>query len=251
MNGPIVDPETLISQEEEQIETNATEQPKDSRFFSIGALPSGYHPYNFKELLIRPFSFAELKLISRAAQTQTNQNIIHAVNNCINVDAFDLTVGDFYYILFWLRVNSYPKTPWIVEWTCRNLIESEGEERICGAENFDRISESSVSIKQLENKDLPEGLDFPRARDLDDIQEMAKNPDFRFLIKEIQWIKGSSMEEKIFYLENSEDLELFEKAKKASDEFQHGIIETLKLKCKECGGLHSHVMTINPLTFFR
>ena len=250
--NPIVDPEKLIPQEESSVAaSNKNHNQKDSRFFSIGALPSGYAPYDFDELMIRPFSFVELKLLSRAAQTKTDMNVVHAVNNCVSEDAFNLTVGDFYYVLFWLRVNSYPKTPWTVSWTCRNVLEDEEEQRLCGASNISRISSSSVEILPLEKTELPEGIDFPRAKHLDDIQDLLKDPDTRYLVKEIQWIAGDSIPEKIRKLESSESLDLFEAAKQASDDLQHGIVETIQLKCKECGGLHSHKMTINPLTFFR
>lgn len=98
----------------------------DSRFADIGQLPSRFVPYSsrylrdkcFDKLLIRPLTINELKLISLAVTTKDIRNLVRAVGLVINQPVEALTVGDFFYIMMWLRVKSYTKSPVIVNWTC-------------------------------------------------------------------------------------------------------------------------------------
>jgi hypothetical protein len=238
----------------------------DNRFSDIGALPSGFVPYDFDDLLIRPFTIRELRLVSRAAQTGQYTNLLRAVDQCTDIDAYQLTIGDFYYVLLWLRVNSYPKTPLLVNWHCTDMVSINDEggittdpdeavgTQVCDTHNSELVHMSTVDIIKLD-KDSPEidpRLDYPRAHLLDDIQEMLKNPELMQLVRAIQYVKeGNTMQEKLEALEREDDLELFDDAMGATEKHKHGIRETVYLKCRRCGGRHRHVLKIDPLTFFR
>jgi hypothetical protein len=91
---------------------NPVKAEYDSRFADIGQLPSRFIPYSsrylsdkcFDKLLIRPISINELKLISLAVTTKDIRNLVRAVGLVISQPVEYLTVGDFFYVMMWLRV---------------------------------------------------------------------------------------------------------------------------------------------------
>lgn len=124
----------------------------DSKYEDIGQLPSRFIPYTakyltdkfcFTRILIRPLSVAELKLISSAVVTKDIRNLIRAVDLVIDVPVEFLTVGDFFYILMWLRIKSYTKSPVVVSWTCHAEYYTEKRtvtEPILDIENNEELS---------------------------------------------------------------------------------------------------------------
>jgi hypothetical protein len=251
----------------------------DSRFVDIGDLPSGQKPYTFTQLFIRPLSVNELKLISQAAMLEDVRHLIRAVDLVIDQDVHDITIGDFFYILMWLRVKSYPKSPIIVNWKCSatyhveldetgkdlrvfpsadvtpDLLESGMiAERQCSKQNTESIRMSNIEITCIPDDfaGLPEGFDYPRVRILPEIVEYTKKSEYVFILPAAQWIRqGKTLKDKFEALEKAPDLDLFETAFNLSEEVVHGIKENIMLKCANCGTQYPHTLELNPLTFFR
>src|SRR5438067_6959958 len=95
----------------------------DGRYSDVGNLPSNFYPYpDETKMYARPFTIKELKLVSKAAILKDMTHLIRAVDLCITLDAGNLSVGDFFYILMWLRIHSMPKTPYVVEWHCKESV---------------------------------------------------------------------------------------------------------------------------------
>lgn len=101
----------------------------DGRFQDIGNLPSNFIPYANKKLMIRPFTVKEMRLVSKAAVLKETTHLLRAIDLVIDQDVLDLSIGDYYYILMWLRIHSMPKTPYIVEWHCPDYVWVEKESR--------------------------------------------------------------------------------------------------------------------------
>jgi len=157
---------------------------KDGRYVLLDTLPSHYRFYAFREIWIRPLATPEGKLIFMAKKSQNIVYLISAVQACINVDVNDLIVQDFEYILHWLRLNSYPKKPFKVEWTCYNEVPvpapelEEGEEPSqeeidqeepetveCQYANLTALSRSNVTINDLDSDiEIPVELTLPTVR---------------------------------------------------------------------------------------
>ncbi len=224
---------------------------KDPRFSDIGNLPSNFWPYDFKQLSIRPFTVAEFKLLSRAAVTKDNTPLLKAVDMVIDQDASQLTQGDFYYALMWLKLHSFPKTPLTVSWTCNASYKGN----TCGQANAQLIHQSQIEIVSFDEDkpiELPAGIDYPRASLIPETHNFMSNPDLVYIVPAAQWVKeGRNLDEKIKYLESLPDTELFELALDTNNSIVHGIRETVQLKCSKCGAAFEYRLELEPHNFFR
>lgn len=188
----------------------------DSNYHDLGALPSNGHPYKGRmdKLFIRPFKLPELRLVSRAADLNDITHLIRAVDNCISYPVNDLTIGDFYYILLWLRLYSTPKTPYILNWHCHQpyfvhketrkplmynketiwpseeVLLNQYEVSDCDTPNSSTVHQTDVEIVSLpeEFDELPQGFDFPRVSILAELTLDSGNPEMSYLVPGIQWI---------------------------------------------------------------
>ena len=255
----------------------------DSRFSDIGNLPSNFYPYPGEtKMYIRPFTIKELKLVSKAAILKDMSHLIRAVDLVTTMDAGNLSVGDFYYVLMWLRIHSMPKTPYVVEWHCGEAVlvrkedgfrmmnddtfqmpkrEDESKWRVekCRSHNSEVIHMTNVEILTLDEENfsgLPtEGtveFDFPRARNIQEVQEALADPEMQLIVGAAQWIKeGATLAEKIAVLEAQPDLQAFDEAAVLQETIEHGVVEDTTLTCNECLKRTPHTLVIDPLTFFR
>lgn len=255
---------------------------QDSRYHDLGTLPSNGIPYKGRmdALFIRPFHFPELQLLSRSAQLNEVSHLIRAVNNCITHDVYDLTIGDFYYVLLWLRMYSMPKSPYIIPWHCTqpffvhketraplfyskdcewptmDVLTTDYDESICNTHNTSVVQKTDLEILMLkEGQDLPEGFDYPRTSILADLTEATMDPDFSFLVAGIQWIQatpepGQTMwQAKIARLE--ENPELLPEAFTINSRVVHGISENATFFCNKCRITHTQKLRLNASTFFQ
>lgn len=249
---------------------------KDSRYQDIGNLPSNFLPYkgSYDKLYIRPFSIKELRLISKAATLKDIKHQIRAVDLCISEDVTELSIGDYYYVLAWLRIHSYPKTPMVATWLCdeqvykhKETLEiinnddtfkvpenlSEYVTEPCNTHNSEIIHFSNLEIISLDDDVEPinQVFDFPRVKHLADIQECLKDPELRFIMPAAQWIAGATVEDKLKALDESMDLTLFDEASILNEKLDHGIKETMTIRCRRCLAAQPYTVALDPFSFFK
>lgn len=253
----------------------------DGRYQNIGNLPSNFYAYpGEKELYIRPFTIKELKLISKAAILKDMSHLIRAVDLVTTMDAGNFTVGDFFYILMWLRIHSMPKTPYVVEWHCKEpvLVNKHDGRRVmndatfavpkdeenwkvdsCTAHNSEVVHMTNVEIVMLDEDNfdgIPQNgiveYDFPRARNIQEVQEALNDPELKMIVGAAQWIKeGATLADKIAVLENQNDLQAFDDAAVINESIMHGISESTVLTCRECLKRTKHNLILDAYSFFR
>lgn len=248
---------------------------QDPRFASIGNLPSNFFPYKgeFKVLNIRPFTVAELKLLSRAAVTKNVVSTIKALDQTIDQPIERLSIGDFYYVMMWHKLHSFPKTPLSVQWECNATIPLDKDNAInrdidgnvtadnadhfdlCKNPNAQLIHQSDIDIVDIEEtfKGFDEAnFDFPRVSILPELLELNTNPEYAYLLGAAQWIKtGNTLAQKFEYLESLPDIEQYEIAETLNKEIIHGVSETVRLKCSRCGSTFLKKLELDPVNFFR
>lgn len=258
----------------------------DPRFAEMGALPSHFHPYDWKKLYARPFERAELQLLSRAIATGELANVLRAVDIVISEDVLDLTTYDFYYVMLWLRSVSMPKAPYTVSWDCNTLVltnpennefifgdrsnipESEEEQRKytefrpCGFSNTSVVHHTKVELICLPDPDdagkegyvpfvpLPEGWDFPRVRTMVEEEEYAADPDFVMILKSLRWMKGNTFKEKLDRFD-SMGLDVIQQAKEIIEGYEHGYAEEMSFLCGRCRTKHERTVQVDALSFFQ
>lgn len=132
--------------------------------------PSLGIPYNRTEpFWVRALDIESLAKVHAAQRTGASDHskaftmMIDALDPHIkDFDIRDLTAPDFYSFLYWLRLNSYTRSPFTVNWTSKY-----------GNENVTRLTQSSFEFKELAltRTEYVEwrkrGIAFPTVRDLE------------------------------------------------------------------------------------
>lgn len=119
--------------------TMTTGERKITSAFEDVWLPSGFVPYEWKSLLIRRFTVGELSAIVRARTSGNMRHLIRAIDSTLSVPVTDLTQGDFWYIMYWHRLNSYKKSPFVIDWTCS------------AKKHLERVAAGEVEAQTLKN----------------------------------------------------------------------------------------------------
>jgi hypothetical protein len=104
-------------------------------------LPSLNIPYKHlgvTEVFLKPFDMLTLESIYVAVEGSNTVGYIDALNNCISMDIRELTIPDFMFVQYWIRLASYPISPLPYTWTSRY-----------GNENTTKIKQSDLNIKWL------------------------------------------------------------------------------------------------------
>jgi len=193
---------------------------------------------------IRPFTVGDLALAHRAKVENNMTHIIDLVDRTIKEDVRDLTVPDMVYCMAWLRMNSYPTTPFRVEWTCANNHKNLGE-----------IKKSNLDIKLCESSKYEEvDLYYPTVRDMEYIHDVSDEVDveMKWLLEKAQFLSPSlgTLDERVKFLKDpsKEGMELIGMISSFKEDMLHGITETANLCCKEeeCD-YHSGVSVVIPM----
>lgn len=250
---------------------------KNPNYQDIGALPSQFHGYDWDKMYIRPFLIPDFTLISKAAAMGDMNHMLRAIDLTITQPAAELTIGDFYYTMMWLRIHSMPKTPLIVDWTCEagvltnkkdgSIIFNDDdfknpdnvqdyEVKRCDTQTTESITMVNLEILSLDEEPekvvIPEGFDFPRAKHIEDIKAALKDPEKTMLVPAVQWIAGETLADKFKALHEAEDgLDMFATAQALNERYSnHGIREVTTLQCRRCRNKVPYEVSITPLSFF-
>lgn len=250
----------------------------DGRFVDIGDLPTGFDHYDFDELYLREFTLTELKLlyVGMHSKTKPLNHIIRAIQMCCNQDITALTDGDFEFVMAWLRKNSYPRAPLLVNWKCmhENIVYKKDrtfyrgpdisekemalrdmEKEVCQTNNVEIVNQYRTQVEALDDGDtkLPyDDLDFPRVRTLSDFYVYTQeNPHERHMAECCRWLRdGATFAEKLELLYSFEDNEVYERILECKEKYHHGIVEVMNLRCRVCDYKWEHQTAPRLLSFF-
>lgn len=236
----------------------------DRRYLGIGDLPSnGNVQYSFDEVCVRPLEVGDLTPLYTAISQTSIRNLVRVLTHCVSVDMHQLTDGDLFYALAWVRLYSYPKSSVTVTWKCNEPVILNRLKKIQLDPRLKKFSEqqlkdkglhvgccetkntiplSNVSIKQIrlpENAGLPEHLDYPRVATLIEYDEMyADDPSMNEVARLARWMKrGDTLAEKINFLQRlirREGLDVLCKLKAIEANYFHGVKDVYVLDCHRC-----------------
>lgn len=249
---------------------------KDSRFQDIGALPSQFLGYSWKQLYIRPFNVADFRLIGKASALDDMGHMLRAIDLVITQPASELTIGDFYYIMMWLRVHSLPKTPLVVTWSCTSkfLQHKETGQIIfndetyvvptdpenyntvdCNTENTESLHMVHMDIMSLEDDTppVPEGFDFPRAVHIQPLRDALRDPELVMMAPGIQWMEGATFQDRItsLFKDTENGLDRLHTAMALNTTYEHGVREIATTSCRTCRIKQQHILNMTPTSFFQ
>ena len=169
----------------------------NDKFMSV-SLPSGFIFYDFDTIKVRKFELRDLSKMHRVVKTGSDKLFKEVIQGCVDKDINLLTPGDFKYLCYWLRLNSYPKSPMTIEWTSKY-----------GNENITQVYKDNIKIfgpditKEQLQAWRAKGFEVPilKFSDIFD-EEDEEDSDDDFLISNAQYFKGNTWEEKIATCEN-------------------------------------------------
>lgn len=235
-------------------------------------LPSNCFFYNFSDKLrIRQLQLADVERLIVAA-TQDNEFLVaDTVARCISWPVKDLTLGDYYFLLYWLRLNSYPKSPLVITWHCPACMARAKTNRGLDYDHifdekesmpFKRVSRvdnngpTIIPILEQDVIDMPSEVSIPRIHHWIDYVEWQKktNPDEGRALsaKYALYLQGDTFAERLNRLVTSKSLELYELARAAAYKYgEHGPSENALVKCsiEECGASYEVPLVVRSTRF--
>lgn len=256
--------------------------------FDVNDLPSAGIPYAVKAVDVQPFRPRHMPYISEAILSRNNAPLIEAVGMVMDFDVNQLTDGDFYYILTWLRFHSRD-IPIFAEWDCggtlfrradngvvmtiaeidemvvqwENAKGTEAEETMENPQNIEfedidcthhnKIPTTFEDFRIMKMSDTPidDRLDYPRVRHMVEFMDLVQENRFTKIIGPVRYIKeGFNLRAKLEILDEMDDMELFDVASRAHFEYEHGILQRITKKCERCGTTHEFNVTIDAQSFF-
>lgn len=250
--------------------------------------PSRLIPYAGKEIHMELFGIKQLKLLSKATAIDSVKYMIDALSSVLNMDANELTDGDFHYLFAYQRIAGYEDHPLSVNWTCDGIVFQEvgglkreftmaqlakmtedydaasEEDKVnfqnphtlqvtalpCRHDNSVDVMLSDMSILQVpETINLDERLEWPRMNTYVEAKLLRQDPEKVNLVDAARWVRGETMNDKFQALEEG-GLPLFKLACKADAEYVHGYRRNITKQCTRCGRDHAATIDVDAAMFF-
>jgi hypothetical protein len=248
------------------------------------ALPSRFAYYGFHDCYVQPLRARHLAKLQKAQREQSLLPIVEAVSAVMFTTeeayagralAFDLSLPDFYMVLYWLRMNSFTKSNYIHRTRCTN---PEHFARVDSGE-LDKdtlqiqqvITKTQLQVVELEKIPDPEIYQFSDTSDLifrpptmRDVVEFSEAPElqnedereeFTFLAqlathvqhRDLQLTLAQRVE--IIKEATADQVELIQAFEKELGDF--GVLDKVDVQCKHCGHTQSTKLNIAAHSFFQ
>ena len=126
-------------------------------------VPSKAVSYPTKNLAVNRLTVNSVRDIIRASATQSIRMLVKTLGNTVHgMDIMDMTEVDFHYTMYWHRLNSYKKLPFMVPWTCT------------GANHVERVTKGLVAPETLKNSTMVTASNIDiRDLNIDKYKELA------------------------------------------------------------------------------
>ena len=193
-------------------------------------LPSRCLPYSVKRVNGRPMDLTILSKVHEAQATGSLTVLLTALQPCVDLDIRALTVPDYYYFMYWLRLKSYPQTPIHINWHSRY-----------GNDNSTMVTKTLLDILELEMTEetyqewLDKGYVFPTMRDMEYMEATELEPSKEWEAKHAQYVNVVNNKPDADYMNRK--IEAFHALGMSavatitefSSQMNHGVTETVKL----------------------
>jgi len=221
-------------------------EKKSTELWSSISLPSKFKPYTQKECKIRPLKVGEVRQIQSSIDGTSGLSIAEIIRDAVSIPVLDLTHGDFWFVLAWLRINTYRNYPLSLEWKCKNKHTNSLVIDLTKINIVELSSEySEPVILKTENRKL--SLRLPRVGDeilarkyLSEINDDGAftQEDVDQACQALQLVTGQSLYHNLEALKEIEadpdGPEIIVKIDSLKTVFSHGLPRLLSDKCKEC-----------------
>lgn len=253
-------------------------------------IPSGFQTYPFSHLSIRTLLGSHIAKFHRANKEASLRPIVEAISSTLEpeISAFDLMPGDFYFLMYWQRLNSMPKTPMLIEVVCDNekhqdeIVEGvrdpeTGEFQRDGDGNIikkhidtltstEYLTNTTLDVKDLEPFKLDEFRDlhakyvlgYETMRDVVEqtehiIEAEDGDPEFAFLASRAAFLARmpgrETLKQRMAIVDSMEPDELDVLQRYIEKFSDYGVSESANVRCKECGASTRLNISFDARTF--
>ena len=242
-------------------------------------LPSGFQFYPFKELSLGTVKVKHQAKFARAAKERSTRLTVECVSSLLgdDVSAMDLTIPDFFWVLYWLRLNNFSKTAMTHRAVCSNPdhlhdvntgVKTRESLITVDIINKSKIKETTLDTNKvsafLKDTDLSEFTDLgftltaPRMRDTIEMEDKwlgtPEFDDIEFMADAASCLTSTtgqpvSLEDRINVVG-----ELTPDALTVLTEFRelaqsYGVEESLTTRCKDCNAVIETEISITAFDF--
>jgi hypothetical protein len=224
-------------------------------------LPSRFFYYDFKDLYVKPFRVRHLAKVAKAHEQSSLQILAEVVSSVLSTStgdvpnlAFQLSMADFTYVLYWLRLNSFNKPQMRVVSQCTNPDHIHAVET--GAKTKESLAittiykESMMEVTYLEQAPDPQqykivynGQELQlRPETVMDVVQFLDNDNwqdaefqFQARVASVVASPGMSLVEKIQLVEDLDPDQALLALEFAELVDAYGVVETINTNCIGCG----------------
>lgn len=248
----------------------------DSRYQSV-QLPSSFYFYEFKTIFVRGITIRDQLNLYSGHVKATMRNIIEVVSNCTQQDAYALTVGDLYFIMYELRMRSFTKAPLKVQWVCTADTHLKSvEDKTVSADTLQQINtvkSSDLTVNQItedkwaEIQQVAQTIlddhnihvktvmvrDWVESVEVLEDEEEADRAILDFIHKYALVLDGEyhgTLAERRELLVNFENPDLLSDLDLYISLIDHGVEERFNVTCKECGTKDTVKLSLDVPHFF-
>lgn len=196
--------------------------------------PSNLVPYpGVDEIYLRPFTVPVLEQMYDAIEARNHSAYIDAIDKCVSIDIRDLTVPDWIYAQYWIRISSYTRSPYTIKWTSKY-----GNEHATPVKMTD-LKTVILKMTPEEYSDwLSKGFSFPTLRESEYmiLNEDEESPDNDWVVQNAQYLflpndfEGDRMKEKMRIFREKEDVEFLVDIQDFAAMTEHGVVESIRLR---------------------
>lgn len=172
------------------IATPLTDADRSAEYLPL-QLPSNFLYYPFKKLSVKLVRGVQQAKLVRAAKERSTRLTVEAITSLLGdgINAADLTVPDFFYVMYWLRMASYTAYPFNHVAQCTNARHladvGEGKKTVASLKTVHQITRTNLVETALEAAPVvPEiiraaGINVKphTMKDVIDIQELPEAED--------------------------------------------------------------------------
>lgn len=257
--------------------------PPTSKYLTTG-LPSGCRFYGISDnsIGVRRFSADDVLKIYDARADKSLRMLAETVGATLNgISVWDLTVGDFWFLMYWHRINSYPRSPFVVTWVCENPthIQQVKEDQL-SVETLSQnmvVKSGDLQVRELDATALEVTLstitmdyqvhaspmrmgEYLKLVEMEEEVEIAREKGEKPKYKPSDFVlarhaahleeeHGKTLEQRMEFLRTGPDFSLWAYLDAVATQSDHGVDEKYHVKCKHCGAPTEVEVALDALTF--
>jgi hypothetical protein len=243
-------------------------------------LPSKFHFYPQKTISVKPLKGFHQAKFSRAAKEKSNRHMADAISSLLpsGFSAYDLTIPDYYWILYYLRITCYTKNTLIHTSVCTNpehiLDVAKGIEDRESLVTVTTLTRTHLKDIEFDEKAAFEGFDFnsPEMEELktfgvtvgpsrvgdmveldtlttgsDEDSEMEFKADFAGFLAGID--RKMTLAERLKVVDELSNDALSMLSDYRTRVSNYGVEETIRVRCGKCGAESETTVSISAHSF--